>query len=112
MAQIYHTDSHDVVAGKLAELIRKNNAGRLVVTVNTPAGDRPDIILRDESAGKDVAAIEVETADSLGSENSGARWKKFAAQYPALQAIVPKGTAARAHRIAKKLGIKVRLQEY
>jgi hypothetical protein len=117
MVQIFHTDDHNSVAHKYADLVLKNNPGKYKVYVigEKPAkvgGLESDIVLKDPSGKKLVLAIEVETNDSLSLEQAEARWKPIAAKAPAFQVVLPKGTLARAKRFCKQLEIKAKFYEY
>ena len=119
MAQIYHTDDHDTVVRKFAELVEKNNPGKfLVITALSEGkpvevgGVRPDIILRSPDGKKTLLVIEVETADTINETQAAERWKPISTAAPAFQLVIPKGNLPRAKRFCRRLDIKARFQEF
>ncbi|MCF7810580.1 hypothetical protein K9N50_06295 [bacterium] len=118
MAKLSHSDDHETVIKKYSELIEKNNPDKFRIRTSLPGGEGleiadmiPDIVLLDKDS-EALIAIEAETVSSVGSDESVERWKAIAGAVKEFQILLPKGTQARANRICKKLGIKVRFQEY
>lgn len=119
MTQIYHSDDHDTIVRKFADRILKNNRDRYKVYTNLPGDEaqtigshEPDIVLKSVEGGTVELIIEVETIDSLTENQASERWAPLAEATSKLQAVIPKGTLARAKRYCKRLGIKVKFQEY
>ena len=118
MGQIFHTDDHDAVVAKYAELVRKNNPDKYkIVTAGEGhavkvGGVQADIVLKDVAGKKNLLFIEVETMASLTDRQATDRWQPISGAGTPLQLVIPKGTLQRVKRLCKGAGVKATYYEY